>query len=258
MVQVYWLEQAEADVPAPHDWLAPGEQARLKGFRFLKRRMDWLLGRWTAKTALAAHLDLPGHAASLAGIEIRQAPSGAPQALIGNQPASVVISLSHRAGQAICAVAPLGAALGCDLEVVEPRNHAFVADYFAPEEQDRVARAPEADRPRVATLIWSAKESALKALETGLRLDTRSVIVSLDEEVKPADVSEDHEGSLPAGNASGGIEWQPCRVRDQAGREFQGWWRRTGHVLRTVVSDPEPDQPIRLSFTPSGPSFARS
>ena len=67
--------------------------------------------------------------------------------------------------------------MGCDLEMIEPRSDAFVADYFTVEEQALVARASAADRSRLLALLWSAKESALKALRAGLRLDTRCVIV---------------------------------------------------------------------------------
>ena len=57
---------------------------------------------------------------------------------------------------------------------------AFVADYFTPAEQALAHRAPsERDWQRVTNLIWSAKESALKVLRTGLRRDTRSVEVTL-------------------------------------------------------------------------------
>ena len=56
-----------------------------------------------------------------------------------NRP-QVTISLSHRSGAAICAVAPAGVDLGCDLEVIEPRSEAFVADYFTVDEQALVAQ----------------------------------------------------------------------------------------------------------------------
>ena len=64
-------------------------------------------------------------------------------------------------------------ALGCDLEVIEPRSEEFVADYFTTEEQKMVSQAPIADRSKLLALLWSAKESALKALREGLRFDTR-------------------------------------------------------------------------------------
>ena len=85
--------------------------------RFAKRRDDWRLGRWTAKRALAAYLNLPSNPQTLADIEIRPAPSGAPEVFVANKPAAVTISLSHRGGVAACAVAPSGMELGCDLEM---------------------------------------------------------------------------------------------------------------------------------------------
>ena len=178
MTDVFWLERTEADVPGDTDWLSASEAARANGMRFAKRRADWLLGRWTAKCAVAAYWKTPATDRMLASIEIRPAVSGAPEVFVAGEAAAVAISLSHRAGRAICAVASPGTALGCDLESVEPRSEAFVSDYFTAEEQTLVARAAPADRPRLATLLWSAKESALKALGVGLRLDTRSLWAS--------------------------------------------------------------------------------
>ena len=222
-MDVYWLEQTAADVPAGDDWLTAGEAARLAGMRFPKRRADWRLGRWTAKRAVAAYLHVPG-------IEIRAAASGAPEAFLADQPAPATISLSHRAGRAICAVAPPGVALGCDLEIIEPRSAGFAADYFTLEEQALVAEASAADCPRLLALVWSAKESALKALREGLRLDTRSVVVS------PTDVLR----------FAGEATWHPLDVRHTGGQIFHGWWKNTGAVVRTLVAAPPPHPPISL------------
>ncbi len=81
MMDVYWLEQTAADLPAEDDWLSAIEVLRLDGMRFPKRHADWRLGRWTAKRALAAYLNLPSHRQDLTDIEIRPAPSGAPRGL---------------------------------------------------------------------------------------------------------------------------------------------------------------------------------
>src|SRR5208282_5095496 len=143
-MNVYWLEQTEADVPTENDWLSANEAVCLNALRFPKRRADWRLGRWTAKCALSATLDVPAHPKAFKRIEIRPAPSGAPEAFFDNQPAGTAISLSHRSGIAACAVAMSGGEIGCDLEVVEPRSDAFVADYFTIEEQALVARASAA------------------------------------------------------------------------------------------------------------------
>src|SRR5208283_1427289 len=74
-MDVYWLEQAESDVPVENHWLSAGEAARLEALHIAKRRVDWRLGRWAAKRAVAAYLDVPRHLQSLANIEIRPAPS---------------------------------------------------------------------------------------------------------------------------------------------------------------------------------------
>jgi 4'-phosphopantetheinyl transferase len=220
LIDVSWLEQGVADLPAADDWLSASEAVRLSGMRFPKRRADWRLGRWTAKRALAACLNLAADPRSLARIEIRPAPSGAPEVFVGNGPAPVTISISHRAGWAACAVAGSEAALGCDLEVVEPRSDAFAADYFTAQEQQLLAQASPADRFRLLALLWSGKESALKALRVGLRLDTRCVVVD------PF-----------LGQGSGGSDWRPLCVHYN-GQALHGWWRQTGNLVRTLVAAP--------------------
>src|SRR5690242_1248919 len=128
MTKVHWLEQTQSDVPLHDDWLAASEALRLSGMRFAKRSSDWRLGRWTAKRALSAYLELPADAESLARIEVRSAASGAPEVFYRERPAGVAISLSHRAGTAVCAVAAADSIIGCDLELIEPRSYAFIAD----------------------------------------------------------------------------------------------------------------------------------
>src|ERR1039457_5395647 len=129
-MEVHWLEQSEADVPAENAWFSANEIALLNGMRFAKRRDSWRLGRWTAKRALASYLNLPAHPDILRRIEIRPAPSGAPEGFLANKPAVSTISLSHGAGRAICAVAPASVELGCDLEVIEPRGEAFLPAFL--------------------------------------------------------------------------------------------------------------------------------
>jgi 4'-phosphopantetheinyl transferase len=244
-MDVYWLEQAESDIPAHDNWLSAKDAACLGGFRFAKRRSDWRLGRWTAKRALAIYWNLPNDAKTLSEIEIRPAPSGAPQAFLADEPADVAISLSHRNGVAGCVIAKSGAQLGFDLEIAERRSEAFVQDYFATEERDLISQTDAADRPQLVALLWSAKESALKALRTGLRMDTRSVIVSPLTQGKdePGEIGErDISCRLPRALNS----WCPLHVRCADGQEFQGWWQHTGDLLRTLVAAPQPVQPTLL------------
>ena len=225
MIDICWREQTVADLPAKDDWLCAAEADRLSNMRFPKRRADWTLGRWTAKRALSVYLNLPADHRSLARLEIRGTPGGAPEAFLENRPAPVSISISHREGRAACAVALPRAALGCDLEIVEPRGEAFATDYFTAEEQQLLSQASPAERLRLLALLWSAKESALKALRVGLRFDTRCVVVD------PF-----------VGRASGGAEWSPLCARHN-GQAFHGWWRQTGNLVRTLVAAPAPLAP---------------
>jgi len=248
-MDVYWLEQAEGDVPEGNDWLSASEAVRLNAMRFAKRRADWRLGRWTAKRAVAAYLDVPGHPQALANIEVHAAPSGAPEVFILNTAAPAAISLSHRDGTALCAVAPSGTALGCDLERIETRSDAFVADYFTAEEQALVAQAPAADRSRLVALVWSAKESALKALHEGLRLDTRSLTVSPIEALRSQNQNKDESLDDPALSLPQDRDdvWHPLQVYYTDGQVFHGWWQQTGPFLRTLVAAPPPLPPIPLA-----------
>jgi len=210
------------DVPADDEWLGAAERVTLACLRIPKRRADWRLGRWTAKRAVSRYIASTAEEVEPRRIEILAAESGAPQAFVDGRAAPVVISLSHSAGRALCAVAPAGVALGCDIEVVEPRHPAFVADYFTAEEQALIAGAMSPDEhAQRTTILWCAKESALKALQEGLRANTRSVVVT------PQQLRNDPD-------------WQPLAIDHPAGdRRLRGWWRRDGRWVLTVVSSDE-------------------
>lgn len=229
---VHWLEQTEGDVPAENLWLNAREMLVMEGLRFAKRRNDWLLGRWTAKRAIASCLNLPTNDRALADIEIRSAPSGVPEVFFSNQSRGPEISISHRAGTAICATAVHGTRLGCDLEMIEPRSDSFIADYFTAHEQAQVEQAPAKDRPLLSTLIWSAKESALKALHEGLRLDTFSVEVRSINPLRSEMAECDGPISLAAAKPA---IWSALEVLYSQSQVFRGWWSREGRMMRTLV-----------------------
>ena len=241
-METHWLEQTAADLPSHDDWLSSGEAVLLSRMRVPKRRADWRLGRWTAKRAAAAYLNLPSAPHGLREIEVRPATSGAPELFLANSPAAVSISISHRAGIAACAVAQRGAQLGCDLELIEPRDDTFVADYFTREEQELISRVPEEDRPRLVTLLWSAKESTLKALREGLRLDTRCLAVTFDAQTDQKYAA----GTLR--QYSGVNSWHPLLVRFGEGEILHGWWQSAERLVRTLVALPAPIAPLSLTL----------
>ena len=241
LAQVRWYEQCLSDVRTESDWLSHAEVVRLEAARIPKRRNDLRLGRWTAKRAVAAYLNLPSDRATLAAIELRPDASGAPSVFVADRPAPVAISLSHRAARAVCAVAAPGALLGCDLEIAELRWNAFVTDYFTAEEQVLIARVAASQRWAVLALLWSAKESTLKALRVGLRVDTRQVVV---ESVGGLMKAANHV-TRQFGSASSLETWHRLRTRFEQ-RTFHGWWQSRGIFVRTMVSEPELGPPIPL------------
>jgi 4'-phosphopantetheinyl transferase len=224
-VGLYWLSQGMADVPADDDWLSPREAAWAARMRFPKRRGEFRLGRWTAKKAIALYLGRDPSAGALRSIEIDRAAGGAPVPLVEGRPTEAYVTMTDRADQAVCLVGPAGTALGCDLELVEPRSDAFVADYLTPSEQRLVAAAGGGDaRALMANLVWCGKESALKVLRTGLRRDTRSV-----------------EVSFPGGESFDG--WAPMSIHTVEGTVFPGWWKRFGAFVLTVAATEPFDPP---------------
>jgi 4'-phosphopantetheinyl transferase len=235
-VNVYWFEQCAADMPAEDDWLSDAERIRAAELRVPKRCADWRLGRWTAKRAVATYLRRSTKLNDLAQIELKLAPSGAPVAFTGNTRAPCSLSVSHSTGRALCAISDSTLRIGCDLELVEPRSDAFIGDYFTGTEQDTIARTPLAQRDAIATLLWSLKESALKALEVGLRADTRSVEVSL-----AAPYLVEHQAEH---------EWQPATVRCTSGDVFYCEWKRSGDLIDTLASS-SCFRPVQLQSQPT-------
>jgi len=233
-MDICWLEQTEQDVPAADDWLSPGERLRMAAMRFPKRRLDWRLGRWTAKSAVSRVMGHDGLTVpALSEIEVGSLPSGVPLVRLAGRALDVSISLSHRAGRALCSIASGQVALGCDLEVIEPRASAFIKDYFTDEERGFIERTNSTDRDFLVTLVWSAKESALKALHVGLTLDTRSVAVNFGGDL-PRVV-----GSMDRG--SGKLE-----ARCRSGGTFHGWFEKSGDLVRTFLTNIETPRAVAL------------
>ncbi|HET7339805.1 MAG TPA: 4'-phosphopantetheinyl transferase superfamily protein [Candidatus Dormibacteraeota bacterium] len=202
-----WVMVSATDVPADDHWLGPRERRTQDAFGFERRRADWRAGRWAAKQALVKS-GAAQCGAMLANLEILSAADGSPELWIGDQRADLALSISHRAGAAAALVCSGGKLAGCDLEVVEPRPQAFAVEWFTANELAAVGRESQASRDRLVTLIWSAKESALKAVRTGLRVDTRNVEIS-----------------------SGATEFVAL-IHE---RKLPGWWRIEGNWLMTAV-----------------------
>jgi 4'-phosphopantetheinyl transferase len=223
--------------------LSVTEQARYARLKIEKRRRDWLLGRWTAKHLLQTYLSQPSHeVVPLDALVVESRADGVPFAVwcrgAESQLLTVQLSISHSQAHAFCALAPQSShactSLGADIEKVEPRSSAFVADFFTPDEADSVWRASDQQRALLVTLIWSAKEAALKALHKGLSADTRriSVVCDLTDRTTCA--------------------WAPLRFDLDPGAfgesTASGWWRVAGEFVLTLAV--VPGVPLLVSDTP--------
>jgi 4'-phosphopantetheinyl transferase len=227
--------------------LSAGEAATLAELQVLKRRRDWLTGRWTAKQLLQRVLSSAGQPASFDQIVIENDADGAPFATLvdggGARRLDWNLSISHSHGVGFCAVHPITEegncyAIGADLEFIETRATNFVRDYFTPAEMELVAQASAAEQPALVTAIWSAKEAILKALRTGLRLDTRTIQCLMP-------------GALPVTD-----EWQvfTLEIPDELapGATWHGWWRRPLQhpdfiltlVIKTEIGEPSLDRTL--------------
>jgi 4'-phosphopantetheinyl transferase len=214
MTDVRWLACGEGEPPPHDDWLSERDRTRLATMTYTKRYEEARLSRWTAQRAVALAGGLGDSPTAVGMVSVTNATDGSPRAEIpGGPPLS--ISSTDRAGWAVSVVRGGAHGLGCDLELVEARSDAFIRDYFTSREVDFVCRSTLPVEV-TANLLWSAKESALKVLRTGLRRDTRSVEVSVE--------------LVDAG-------WGRLEVDPADGRIFPGWWRRYGDFLLTVVSD---------------------
>lgn len=233
-MSVLYCVTTYADVPAGDAWLAAGERARLAAMPVPKRRADFRLGRFAAKRALALLLRDPR---PLSQIEIRAADDGAPEAWLDGSPLPIALSLSHSGGLALCAFAAGGSKLGCDIEGIEPRSASFVADCLTTEERAALDAATAEARQELVSVFWSAKESSLKALRTGLRRDVRSVTVR-----------------LTSSTCAGG--WRRMALRCESDPELganadirlSGYWRRLPQVVVTVACELSQIEPVELLF----------
>jgi len=136
-----------------------------------QRRRDWLAGRCAAKRAVAERCGVP-----IERIQIESREGASPRCMLLDDVdrwtlAPLIISIAHRDGVGIAAVADRGTLIGVDVERagdIAPSHHRY---FVAPRERAFVARFR-------ATLLWVLKEAVWKAL--GLALSTSFASVQLD------------------------------------------------------------------------------
>ncbi|GIV66054.1 MAG: hypothetical protein KatS3mg047_0447 [Bellilinea sp.] len=201
------------------DWLSPKEQTLLAVMRFPKRRSEWINGRWTAKQLLLKAIPLLD-GRPMAEISIENHIAGYPLVMIDGQPLSGCLSISHR-GERVAAAytAHEDILIGIDLEWIEERHPAFLQDYFTGDEIVWVNTGQPNEQAARTTLLWSAKEAALKALRLGLAVDTRMIEVrSAFENEMESWQSLNYTSDLP-----------------EEGTHLIGWWQQRGNYMITLA-----------------------
>jgi 4'-phosphopantetheinyl transferase EntD len=231
-IQLFWLECAESNLPDDEDWLSDAEVASFRKRWLPQRRRDWLLGRWTAKQAISAYLGAASDTTVLRTYSILAAASGAPFVALCGEPMDLSLSISHREGHALAVISPWKAVpVGCDLEKAEPRSAAFLQDFLTSSEMEQIEKASAIHQATLGSLIWSVKESVLKVMELGLRVDTRCVSVDVE---------------LAENSAK---RWRRFTATVVDDRRFSGWWRRDSTWLKTIVASAPSLTPELLSLT---------
>ncbi len=144
----------------PAERLTAAEQERYSGFRFRKRQLEWLGGRWAAK-----------HAASMLRTEtgpgdwgVESDPYGRPfyrPTRSGNP--GLELSISHSDGLA-AALAVVGSPCGLDLQKTTDAV-LRVREKFCHETEEELLRrfGKTAQAAESLTMLWAAKEAVRKA-----------------------------------------------------------------------------------------------
>ncbi len=162
--------QADADIPFRH-LLHPTEAALLDGYRFTKRRSEYLTGRICAKMAIQDFLHL-GETSTMvvkpADIEIAGSEDGRPKVCVHAVYAGTLkmdISISH-SGDYGAALAT-GSKCGIDLQLRQASLLRVQERYCRADENEVLAAfLPDHDPLSRLALLWSAKEAAKKALSS--------------------------------------------------------------------------------------------
>lgn len=155
----YVTDYGTLPLPKQLHWLSEAEQAELANWRDLKRREQWLAGRWIAKRLLCR---------SSLTEELRRVAvlSRTPEGL-GSEPRVFAdgkrlerrLSISHAGRSVLVGLGAPNSKIGVDLALDVPRTERFRAAWFSPRENAWLGNAPDERAP----ILWGLKESIFKA-----------------------------------------------------------------------------------------------
>ena len=171
----YCVAQLQEYTENPGRYLSAEELNEYRRFVIPKRKMEWLASRILIKRLVIDSVK-PTLYLSPRSINIRKRSSGVPYVELARIGKIGWLSMSHSHNGVLIAFSSNERnPFGVDLEYVEERLPQFIADFFTESESRWVNTSQEEEKKYLVNLIWSAKETYLKAIGKGLQLDTRRV-----------------------------------------------------------------------------------
>ncbi len=159
-------------------YLEISEQARAAAFRHAADRDRFVLGRTTARRAVA---DVLGQPPNTIGFDLhcRRCGGDHGKPIVRRHADLVDVSIAHSGDFVVVAVG-VGTRVGADIEQIK---HDIAVDLIAPEslngdELAALAQAPAHDRTRNFLRTWTRKEALVKATGSGLFTDMASIQVT--------------------------------------------------------------------------------
>ncbi|MFP4229169.1 MAG: 4'-phosphopantetheinyl transferase family protein, partial [Salinivenus sp.] len=158
----------ETSIPRWRDWLSEEERGRLMSFGSDQRKEAFLAGRAVARRLLGAKMDV-----APAKVPLRRAEDGAVD-VVGTD---WHVSIAHSGPRALAAAARHN--VGGDVERIVPRDPEVARFLLRPDERDLLDTLPY-DRNRALLLVWTLKESVLKARRTGFRTSPKGLRLTVN------------------------------------------------------------------------------
>ena len=160
LVTIAGMEALAGNAARLAELFSPVEVQHIRGFRFAKRRHEWMAGRVAAKAAARSFLGSDRHLPAPSGMTLLADAHGRPEPGPGWPARIGRPSISH--SHAHCVAMVSAGACGVDLQRIEERIIGLEKRIIRSVEQKELARQAGLDRAAALTLAWSAKEAVKK------------------------------------------------------------------------------------------------
>jgi 4'-phosphopantetheinyl transferase len=160
--------------------LSPDERVRAGRYQFEKDRRRFMATRGAMRTILGALLGLAPER-----VAFRYGEQGKPALANARTGSPLYFNLSDSGDWAVLGITTDGE-IGVDIEALRPipEIRSIAERFFSPTEETWLRALPLHEQPWAFHRMWTCKEAYLKAVGSGLSLDTQSF--AFDFTVKPA------------------------------------------------------------------------